>query len=109
MASEKGIAYQGVALPYMLTGEIEVAIVFGLATVGPAIVGSMGLGDVKLAVVTGFAVGALGWGPTMLAVLATFAVAGMAAVTMLLEVFGPIIIQRALIWAREAPESTHAA
>ena len=40
------IAYQGVVLPYMLTGEIEVAIVFGLATVGPAIVGSMGVGDV---------------------------------------------------------------
>jgi peptide/nickel transport system permease protein len=40
------IAYQGVALPYMLTGEIEVAIVFGLATVGPAIVGSMSVGDV---------------------------------------------------------------
>jgi Kef-type K+ transport system membrane component KefB len=33
----------------------------------------------------------------------------MAAVTMLLEVFGPIIIQRALVWAREAPESQHAA
>lgn len=33
----------------------------------------------------------------------------MAAVTMLLEVFGPIIIQRALVWAREAPESRHAA
>ena len=32
----------------------------------------------------------------------------MAAVTMLLEVFGPIIIQRALVWAREAPESHHA-
>lgn len=32
----------------------------------------------------------------------------MAAVTMLLEVFGPIIIQRALVWAREAPESNHA-
>ena len=36
-----------------------------------------------------------------------------AAVTMLLEVFGPIIIQRALMWAREAPqtrpESSHAA
>lgn len=30
----------------MLTGEIEVAIVFSLATVGPAIVGSMGVGDV---------------------------------------------------------------
>ena len=40
------IAYQGVVLPYMLSGEIEVAIVFGLATVGPAIVGSMGVGDV---------------------------------------------------------------
>lgn len=40
------VAYQGVVMPYMLTGEIEVAIVFGLATVGPAIVGSMGVGDV---------------------------------------------------------------
>jgi peptide/nickel transport system permease protein len=40
------VAYQGVALPYMLTGEIEVAIVFSLATVGPAIVGSMAVGDV---------------------------------------------------------------
>ena len=42
------VAYQGVVLPYMLTGEIEVAIVFGLATVGPAIVGSMGIGDVMV-------------------------------------------------------------
>jgi peptide/nickel transport system permease protein len=40
------IAYQGVVLPYMLTGEIEVAIVFSLPTVGPAIVGSMAVGDV---------------------------------------------------------------
>lgn len=40
------VAYQGVVLPYMLTGEIEVAIVFGLATIGPAIVGSMSIGDV---------------------------------------------------------------
>jgi peptide/nickel transport system permease protein len=40
------VAYQGVVLPYMLTGEIEVAIVFSLATVGPAIVGSMAAGDV---------------------------------------------------------------
>jgi peptide/nickel transport system permease protein len=40
------VAYQGVVLPYMLTGEIEVAIVFSLATVGPAIVGSMAIGDV---------------------------------------------------------------
>ena len=40
------IVYQGVALPYRLTGEIEVATVFGLATIGPAIVGSMAIGDV---------------------------------------------------------------
>jgi peptide/nickel transport system permease protein len=40
------VAYQGVVLPYMLTGEIEVAIVFSLATIGPAIVGSMAIGDV---------------------------------------------------------------
>jgi peptide/nickel transport system permease protein len=40
------VAYQGVVLPYMLTGEIEVAIVFGLATIGPAIVSSMSIGDV---------------------------------------------------------------
>ncbi len=39
------VAYQGVVMPYMLTGEIEVAIVFGLATIGPAIVGSMSIGD----------------------------------------------------------------
>jgi hypothetical protein len=36
-----------------------------------------------------------------------------AAVTMLLEVLGPIIIQRALVWAREIqptrPEVNHAA
>jgi peptide/nickel transport system permease protein len=38
------IAYQGVVLPYMLTGEIEVAFGFSLATVGPAIVGSMAAG-----------------------------------------------------------------
>lgn len=40
------VAYQGIALPYMLTGEIEVAIVFTLATVGPAITGSMTNGDI---------------------------------------------------------------
>lgn len=42
------VAYQGVVLPYMLTGEIEVAIVFSLATIGPAIVGSMSIGDVNV-------------------------------------------------------------
>jgi len=32
-----------------------------------------------------------------------------AAMTLLLEVFGPIILQRALVWAREAKEDQHAA
>jgi peptide/nickel transport system permease protein len=40
------VAHQGIALPNVITGEIEVAIVFGLATVGPAIVQSMQVGDV---------------------------------------------------------------
>ena len=40
------VMYQGVVLPYMLTGEIEAAIIFALPTVGPAIVGSMAVGDV---------------------------------------------------------------
>jgi len=40
------IAYQGVVLPYMLSGEVEAAIVFGLPTVGPAIVGALSVGDV---------------------------------------------------------------
>jgi peptide/nickel transport system permease protein len=42
------VAYQGTVLPYMLTGEIEVAIIFALPTIGPAIVGSMGRGDVMV-------------------------------------------------------------
>ncbi len=40
------VMYQGVVLPYMLTGEIETAVIFALPTVGPAIVGSMAVGDV---------------------------------------------------------------
>ena len=39
------IAYQGVVLPYMLTGEIETAIIFALPTIGPAIVQAIYLGD----------------------------------------------------------------
>lgn len=35
------IAYQGVALPYMLAGEIEVAIVLAIPTIGPLMVDSM--------------------------------------------------------------------
>ena len=40
------VMYQGVVLPYMLTGEIETAVIFALPTVGPAIVSSMTVGDV---------------------------------------------------------------
>ena len=39
------VAYQGVVLPYMLTGEIETAIIFALPTIGPAIVQAIYLGD----------------------------------------------------------------
>ncbi|MBV1703556.1 MAG: ABC transporter permease [Hyphomicrobiales bacterium] len=42
------IMYQGVVLPYMLTGEIETAIIFALPTAGPAIVHSMARGDVAV-------------------------------------------------------------
>jgi len=42
------VMYQGVVLPYMLSGEIETAIIFTLPTVGPAIVGSMAVGDVQV-------------------------------------------------------------
>jgi peptide/nickel transport system permease protein len=43
------VAYQGVVLPYMLTGEIETAIIFSLPTVGPAIVAAIYLGDAYVA------------------------------------------------------------
>jgi Kef-type K+ transport system membrane component KefB len=42
-------------------------------------------------------------------VQAVEALRAVAAVTLLLEVFGPILLQRALVWAREAPEPGHAA
>lgn len=45
------IAHQDVVLPHLMTGEIKVAIVLGLASIGPAIAGSMAIGDV---VVTAF-------------------------------------------------------
>jgi peptide/nickel transport system permease protein len=35
------IAYQGVAFPYMLAGEIEVAIVLAVPTIGPLLVESL--------------------------------------------------------------------
>lgn len=35
------VMFQGVALPYMITGELEVAIIFAIPTVGPLMVQSM--------------------------------------------------------------------
>ncbi|WP_417307866.1 ABC transporter permease [Devosia sp.] len=72
------VAYQGVVLPYMLTGEIEVAIVFGLATVGPAIVGSMAVGDVYVTA-------------TFMLVLATTLIIGNIIADLLLAVLDPRI------------------
>lgn len=72
------VAYQGVILPYMLTGEIEVAIVFSLATVGPAIVGSMGIGDVYVTA-------------TLLLVLGATLIIGNIIADMLLAVLDPRI------------------
>jgi len=72
------VAYQGVVLPYMLTGEVEVAIVFGLATVGPAIVGSLGVGDVWVTA-------------TFMLVLATTLIVGNIISDMLLALLDPRI------------------
>ena len=72
------VAYQGVVLPYMLTGEIEVAIVFGLATIGPAIVGSMSIGDTYVTA-------------TLLLVLGATLIVGNIIADMLLAVLDPRI------------------
>ena len=70
------VMYQGVVLPYMLTGEIEVAIVFSLATVGPAIVSSMAVGDVYVTA-------------TFMLVLATTLIIGNIIADMLLALLDP--------------------
>lgn len=72
------VAYQGVALPYMLTGEIEVAVVFGLATIGPSIVGAMSVGDVWVTA-------------TLVLVLATTLIVGNILSDLLLAVLDPRI------------------
>ena len=40
------VMYQGMALPYMIQGELEVAIIFAIPTIGPLIVESMNMMDV---------------------------------------------------------------
>ena len=40
------VMYQGVAMPYMLSGELEVAIVLGIPTIGPLMLDSLYRHDV---------------------------------------------------------------
>ncbi|MGF1779425.1 ABC transporter permease [Vibrio nomapromontoriensis] len=40
------ISYQGIALPYMITGEMEAAMVLGIPTVGPLIISAMAEQDI---------------------------------------------------------------
>ena len=40
------VMYQGVAMPYMLSGELEVAIVLGIPTIGPLMLDSLYRSDV---------------------------------------------------------------
>jgi peptide/nickel transport system permease protein len=40
------VSYQGVALPYMITGEMEAAMVLGIPTIGPLIISAMAEQDV---------------------------------------------------------------
>ena len=74
------VMYQGVVLPYMLTGEIETAIIFALPTVGPAIVGSMAVGDVYVTA-------------TFMMVLAATLVVGNIIADMLLALLDPRVRQ----------------
>lgn len=69
----------------MLARCVLAAAALGALFLVMALLGSTGLGDVKLAAVTGLMVGALGWGPTALALVAAYLVAGGAAVVMLLR------------------------
>lgn len=70
-----------------------------------ALVGSTGLGDVKLAAVTGLMVGTLGWAAAGLALVAAYLVGAGAAVLMLLRgahrtqhlAFGPAIVAGAAV------------
>lgn len=70
-----------------------------------ALAGSMGLGDVRLATITGLLMGAYGWTSVAVAVLVGFGVAAMAAVGLLVSgvhrsahvAFGPAIILGAAI------------
>ena len=104
LAAAAGTAGWGVLVTAILAAAAMGALFLVLA-----VVGSMGLGDVKLAGVTGLMLGALGWSAVTTGVVAGFGVGADAALTRLLRVditdshhaFGPaIIIGAALAIAR---------
>lgn len=88
----------------LMTGVLAAAAM-GVLFFVLAVVGSMGLGDVKLAGVTGLMLGALGWGAVASGVVSAFVVGAIAAVWLLVRgasrtshlAFGPAIIVGAAV------------
>jgi leader peptidase (prepilin peptidase)/N-methyltransferase len=95
LAASAGTGGWGVIVTGVLAGLAMAVLFFVLA-----VVGSMGLGDVKLAAVTGLMLGALGWSAVTTGVLAGFVAGAIAAVWLLIRgasrtshlAFGPAII-----------------
>ena len=95
LAAATGSGGWGILLTGLLAAAAMAVLFFVLAAVG-----SMGLGDVKLAAVTGLMLGALGWPVVTTGVLAGFVAGAVAAVWLLLRgasrtshlAFGPAII-----------------
>ena len=95
LAAAAGTAGWGVLVTAILAAAAMGALFFVLA-----VVGSMGLGDVKLAGVTGLMLGALGWSAVSTGVVAGFGAGAVAALWLLVRgasrdshlAFGPAII-----------------
>lgn len=89
----------------LLGGAVAGSLALGALFLVLALVGSMGLGDVKLATTTGLLVGAMGWASVLTAVIACFLAAGAVAVWKLIRgasrsqhlAFGPAIIVGAAV------------
>lgn len=100
LAAAAGIVGWGV-----LTTGVLAAAAMGVLFFVLALVGSMGLGDVKLAGLTGLMLGALGWGSVATGVVSAFVAGAIAAVWLLMRgasrtshlAFGPAIIAGAAV------------
>lgn len=100
LAAAAGAAGWGVLVTAVLAAAAMAALFFVLA-----VVGSMGLGDVKLAGVTGLMLGALGWNAVSTGVVAGFGAGAVAALWLLVRgasrdshlAFGPAIIVGAAV------------